>query len=180
MDYRSICALLEDASDLRQVLHLRTVPHYTTLQKASRELLRRKRVHRLMNAILAMATKDKLMRERVRIAALDGTGFDSHHMSRYFVERRRTMTAAYEKAAYTRFPKVGLVCDTANHLILAGIPEQGPRFDPTHYRDALRDARQQKAIGILVADKMYDAEKHHVHARALGISRRSRRVSSRA
>src|SRR2546428_817202 len=47
-DYRGITAILEDMPELCQVLVLRAVPHYTTLQKASRELLKKKSVHRLM------------------------------------------------------------------------------------------------------------------------------------
>ena len=38
-DYRGVCQLLADCSDLRQAIGLKTVPHYTTLQKAGRRLL---------------------------------------------------------------------------------------------------------------------------------------------
>ena len=38
-DYRGLTAHLTDHSDLRTLLELRTVPHYTTFQKASRRLL---------------------------------------------------------------------------------------------------------------------------------------------
>src|SRR5262245_57880843 len=38
-DYRGVVILLEDLKDLRRVLTLRAVPHWTTLQKASTRLL---------------------------------------------------------------------------------------------------------------------------------------------
>ena len=40
VDYRGVEAHLADHSDLRAALGLRAVPHFTTLQKASRRLLR--------------------------------------------------------------------------------------------------------------------------------------------
>src|SRR6266850_924095 len=39
-DYRGVVAHLADHSDLRTALRLAAVPHFTTLQKASRRLLR--------------------------------------------------------------------------------------------------------------------------------------------
>ena len=40
-DYRGICDILRDFSDLREVLHLPRVPHFTTLQKAEARLLKK-------------------------------------------------------------------------------------------------------------------------------------------
>jgi hypothetical protein len=40
-DYRGICDILRDFSDLREVLRLPGVPHFTTLQKAEARLLKR-------------------------------------------------------------------------------------------------------------------------------------------
>jgi len=39
-DYRGICEILADWSDLREVLRLPRVPHFTTLQKAEARLLK--------------------------------------------------------------------------------------------------------------------------------------------
>ena len=41
LDYRDVQQLLKDWSDLRQVLGLKKVPHYTTLQKAHARLLKK-------------------------------------------------------------------------------------------------------------------------------------------
>lgn len=40
-DYRGIVQLLHDLSDLRRVLKLKRVPHYTTLQKTHARLLKK-------------------------------------------------------------------------------------------------------------------------------------------
>lgn len=87
-DYRGIGAILEDSSDLRKVLELTEVPHFTTLQKAAKKLLQKKTMKKLMASILAIATTNKLMRQKIHLAALDGTGFESHYVSSYFVRRR--------------------------------------------------------------------------------------------
>ncbi len=165
-DYRGISAILEDSSDLQRVLELEKTPHFTTLQKAAKKLLKKKTMCQLMESILTLATQHKLMKKKVHLAALDGTGFESHHVSRYFVARQG------RQAAYFRsyFPKVGIVCDTTNHLVIWGIPERGPRFDRTHFKSALTEAKQRKNIQNLVADAGYDGEGNHIFAReSLGI-----------
>ena len=40
-DYRGVCRLLEDLSDLREVLGLEKVPHYSTLCYAEKRLLKK-------------------------------------------------------------------------------------------------------------------------------------------
>lgn len=41
LDYRGIRQYLIDLSDVRDALHLKKVPHYTTLQKAEHRLLKK-------------------------------------------------------------------------------------------------------------------------------------------
>src|SRR5271155_1945568 len=48
-DYRGIRQLLVDWPDLCEAIGLKKVPHYTTLQKASRRLLRLPHVRTLLN-----------------------------------------------------------------------------------------------------------------------------------
>src|SRR5437879_11850556 len=51
-DYRGIATLLHDGAELRATVGLRCVPHFTTLQKASRRLLRLPRARRLLGATI--------------------------------------------------------------------------------------------------------------------------------
>lgn len=165
-DYRGISAILEDSSDVRNILELTEAPHFTTLQKAAKKLLKKKTIRKLMESILKIATKGKLMKQTIRLAALDGTGFESHYVSSYFVRRRdREVKEKYQTTTYTRYPKVGVVCDTNTHLVLCGIPGRGPGPDQWHYQAALQEATNQKKIVTLAADAGYDSEANHVLAR---------------
>ncbi len=40
-DYRGIVSILKDSSDIRNVLSLKKLPHFTTLQKAQQRLLKK-------------------------------------------------------------------------------------------------------------------------------------------
>src|SRR5258706_12028877 len=71
-DYRGVRQLLVDCSDLRHAIGLASVPHYTTLQKASRRLLRQDRVRVLLNDTVQRVRRRK---HRVEHAAADSSGF---------------------------------------------------------------------------------------------------------
>src|SRR5262249_42277369 len=71
-DYRGICRILKEWSDLRAILGLSRIPHFTTLQKASARLLRAQRVKRLLSATVKRLWKRK---RKLKRAAFDSTGF---------------------------------------------------------------------------------------------------------
>ena len=111
LDYRGITALLADSPELAKSICLRVVPHFTTLQKASRRLLRCRRANRLLDETIELARKAKLIGRRIEIGAIDGSGFEAHHVSRYFVKRcERGGKYRYKnhRLTYRRFPKRGL------------------------------------------------------------------------
>ena len=64
---------------------------------------------------------------------LDGTGFEAHHVSRYFVRRRANNGKTRHDTTCRRFPKAGVLCDCRSHLILSIAP------DVPHFRAALDD-----------------------------------------
>jgi len=164
-DYRGIMEILEDSSDLRKVLELDEVPHYTTLQKAAKRFTDKKTIDRLLRTTLALATTTKVMKKSIALSAIDSTGLESHHTSTYFVRRRARGMKEYEDTHYTRFPKVGIVMDCASFLVLAGVPSWGPSPDIRHWESALIDASKKKRITRVAADAGYDAERAHVFAR---------------
>src|SRR5580704_9989902 len=84
-DYRGICQLLVDWPDLCQAIGLKNVPHYTTLQKASRRLLQLPHVRKLLKDTVRRVFR---RRHNVPYAAGDSSGFDAHHSSRYYIHRR--------------------------------------------------------------------------------------------
>jgi hypothetical protein len=164
-DYRGIVAILQDSSDLRRILELTVVPHFTTLQKSAKHLLKKKNMNKLLASILSMAKEGKIIKKNVYLATIDGTGFESRHISSYFVKRKAKGKKEYQMTTYTRYPKLGIICDTDNHLVLSAVPTRGPGPDILHYFKALNEATKQKNIDRLVADAGYDSEKSHTVAR---------------
>jgi len=172
-DYRGIAAILADNSDLRRTLGLKHVPHFTTIQKAGRRLLRNAPAQNLLDQTLRHArprAKRTARRTGVKRAALDASGFEAQHVSHYFVRRRAKGGRAWQSTTYKRFPKLGVLCDCQSHLILAAVPGRGPSPDITHFEAALCQALRRSRPQTLYADAGYDAEwVHDVARRDLGV-----------
>ena len=87
LDYRGIHVMLSEWSDLREVLGLTQVPHFTTLCQAARRLLRNGVADALQAATLALCRKAKLLKRRTKLAAIDSTGLETRHVSTYYTRR---------------------------------------------------------------------------------------------
>jgi len=171
-DYRGITAILADTPSLCDTIGLKKVPHWTTLQKASRRLLRNANVQKLLDASVARARprRRRKRRPRVRRSAVDSSGFESHHCSSYFVRRRAKGRKDWQKTTYKTFPKLALLADCSNHLVLAAIPMRGPGPDITHFERIVCQAYPRARMETLLADAGYDAEwVHCVGRQDLGI-----------
>jgi hypothetical protein len=164
-DYRGLIALLADWSDLRQALRLRKLPHYSTLCYAEARLATRPQFERLLAGVFAQARSLGLLRERPE-AAVDATGFESRHSSRYFVERRSS-----RRHLRDHWPKLTLACHTQTHLVAGALATLGPSQDSPQFGPVTRQAAQHLGtIDRLLADAAYDGEHNHVLARQrLGI-----------
>jgi hypothetical protein len=165
LDYRKASALLRDSPDLAAVIELKTVPHFTTLQKAAVRLLAFRPARRLLDKTIHIAKWQGKLSSRVPLAALDSTGLESRHASSYYVRRRAKGGKSWQKTTYQRFPKAGILCDCRSHLILAVVPGRGPGSDSPHFRAALEQALSRVRIATLAADAGYDGEHHHRFAR---------------
>ena len=168
-DYRGIEQILKDSSDLRKVLELQEVPHFTTLQKAAQRLTKKKILDKLIKEILDIAVETKLLKKNVALSAIDGTGFESHHVSSYFVKRKAKGQKVYQMTTYTKYPKLGIVSDCQSHLVLAGVPSRGPYPDIVHFEKAIAEVEKNVTLKVLTADAGYDSERSHVFAREKGI-----------
>ena len=138
LDYRGLAAHLADHAELTRLLGMEAVPHYTTFQKAADRLLVAASARKLFDAVLARALRDKVRRRRVPLAAVDGTGLESRHVSRYYVKRRSNTGTGTQVTTYARYPKVVLVTDCRTHLVLAAVPGRGPASDLVLFKAALR------------------------------------------
>jgi Transposase DDE domain/Transposase domain (DUF772) len=162
-DYRGVAAQLADHADLCATLGLPAVPHFTTLQKASRRLLRQPVARRLFTTTIR---RFRGRRKRVRRAAFDSTGLDCGRRSTYYVRRRGGTQKRWQTVVYSRFAKLELSLDCANHLLLAVGAGRGPRVDVDRFVPLLDATLERVRLGAVLADAGYDSEPNHRHARA--------------
>lgn len=161
-DYRGVAAHLADHASLVEALELAKVPHFTTLQKAAKRLLLSAPARRLLEATVRLHMK---RRRRVKRSAIDSTGFEGTSASGYFVRRRRYVGGPWKGVVYHRFPKLGVVCDSDDHFILACRTGRGPRPDVDEFRPLLAEALRVVRLSQLTADAGYDSEPNHRFAR---------------
>jgi hypothetical protein len=172
LTYRGTVGLLADSHSLCEVIGLEQVPHFTTLQKAADRLLVKKSFRRLITATVERARKRKIVGRSVRLAAIDTSGFEARHTSRYYAWRRKKVGKHGRTCAvsYRHYPKLGVVCDTTSHFCLAARASQGPRPDFGDFRPLLVEAQLRGGVKAIAADAGFDSEANHVLARdELGI-----------
>ena len=171
-DYRGIMGILADTPGLCDTIGLKKVPHWTTLQKASRRLLRNAPVQKLLDATVIRARPRRRRQRRacVKRSAVDSSGFEAHHTSHYFVRRRAQGRKDWQITTYRRFPKLAVLTECSSHLVLGAIAERGPGPDITHFQRIVCQAYPRARMETLLADAGYDAEWAHCLAREdLGI-----------
>jgi hypothetical protein len=161
-DYRGVVAQLADHPELREVLGLDCVPHFTTLQKASRHLLASAPARRVLDSTIRMHYG---RRRRVASSAVDSTGLECTPASGYFVRRRHRVSLPWKTVVSPRYPKLGVVCDTSCHFILSIRVGRGPRPDVDELVPLLSDALRSMLLDCLAADAGYDSEANHRFAR---------------
>ena len=160
-DYRGVRQLLIDCSDLREAIGLSTVPHYTTLQKASQRLLKLDRVRLLIADTLK---RIKGLPKTIPYAAVDSSGFDAHHASRYFIWRTKANEKGKEpkkRISYKRYGKLMLIISCATHAILAAVPSAGPTPDIDQLDGVLVELPRFIAIRHMLGDAGFDSAHNH-------------------
>jgi transposase len=163
-DYRGITIFLADMPSLRRTLKLKTVPHFTTLQKASQRLFKQSNISSLISATIST------LKKKIPLAAIDATGFQSGHISPYYYTIREKAARKLSWSHFKRWPKIAIIVDVVTHLIIACYPTRGPGRDTTHFKETLAQLPAEFSIEHLVADAGYDSEATHAYAREeLGI-----------
>jgi Transposase DDE domain len=162
LDHRGLQHLLVDCSDLTAAIEMKSVPHFTTFQKASRKLLAAKPIHRLLDE-----TVSRMMGQRkyVQLAAVDSTGLESTTASPYFVKRRSRQENPWKTVVYHRYPKLAIVCNTFDQFVIAFDTYRGPKPDVDEFKDLIEQTKRRVGLRILVADAGYDSESNHEFAR---------------
>jgi hypothetical protein len=158
-DYRGVVALVEEWPQVQQALGLSSVPHYSTLCYAARRILKGRRIARLFAQVLAEAGDAGLLQAPSKRSAVDSTGLESRHQSRYFILR------AGKRLKFSRYPKLTVVCDTDSHMILGAVVDRGPKVDHVEFEAVVRQAHGRWPFRELVGDAGYDGEAHHLLCR---------------
>jgi hypothetical protein len=95
-------------------------------------------------------------------AAVDATGLESRHTSRYFARR-----SGAEHATWT---KLTAAVDTTSHFLAGATVTVGPSHDSPQFRPVLAQASLVVGWDRVLADAAFDSEAHHAYAREeLGI-----------
>jgi hypothetical protein len=92
-------------------------------------------------------------------AAVDGTGLESRHTSRYFFKR------AGRKHSSRLWTKLTVACDTTSHFFAGATVATGPSNDSPQFRPVMAQASLVVAWDRVLADAAFDAEEHHRYCR---------------
>lgn len=152
LDYRGSAAHLAGHPDLCALIALKAVPHYTTFQRAAQRLPAATPGRRMFDAVLERALKDRVRERRARLAAVDGTGMESHHVGRYSTKRQAD-GGPHGGRTYAYYPKAVFAVDCAGHMILSAVPGRGPANDLVQFGRAWSQAARRARIETLVADR---------------------------
>jgi hypothetical protein len=159
--YRGVCQLLEDCSDLRKAIGFKVVPHFTSVQKASRRLLKLDRVRDLIaETFRRIQGRSKI----VPYGAVDSSGFDARHASRYFIWRTKADKKGKEpkkRAAYRRYGKLMLIISCATHGIMAAVASAGPTPDIDQLDGVVAELPSSIAVRHMVGDAGFDSAHNH-------------------
>ncbi len=167
-DYRGIVAILSEHIVIRKILSLEHIPHYTTLQKASRKILKSSTVKKLMNALLKTYLKET--KQKRNIALFDSTGFDTEHASSYFKWRKDSGSRDKPPLWYKKYPKLPISTIPRSMLITSGFITMGPSTDMPYFERLLKQTLHSFQPKTIIADAGYDKELNHIIAKEKNIT----------
>lgn len=157
-DYRGLEQCLHDWSDLRGALGLSRVPRPLHPPEGVPTPPGKKGADALLGATVAQARSRRLIRPKPR-AAVDATGFEAPHTSRYYAWR------AGKRRLHRWGPKLTAVLDTTTHLFLSAVVSRGPGQDSAQFKPAVRTAAGRCPLDTLLGDSASDAEHNHAFGR---------------
>src|SRR5947199_920396 len=92
-------------------------------------------------------------------AAVDGTGLESRHTSRYFFKR------AGRKHSSRLWTKLTVACDTRTHFFAGATVTTGPSNDSPQFTPVMAQASLGVTWDRVLADAAFDSEDHHRYCR---------------
>ena len=141
-DYRNTINNLSLSDKLQKALNLKTIPHYTTIQKFFKKI-----------SVEKLKEIDRLLLQHFPVSecyfSLDGTGFTNSYSDLYYNNRTKKTRRSYIKNHIT--------VDSEYMLIRHHNAIKGPKYDTNFAISAIRAIRCYNPTYIL-ADKAYDTE----------------------
>jgi hypothetical protein len=179
--YRGVEELLRDCPDWLAEIGMTRAPDHNTLWSAFNHLAKPRVVNSMLDLQVQWAQQRKLIKGRIKLAALDSSMFESRHVSRHFEKRQRQSARETRKISRKTggksagdrrrsrvvrgLPKLSLAVATSCHLILAARATTGAGGDQPFFEPLLFDAWRRANINTAVADAGYDSEDNHCIAR---------------
>jgi hypothetical protein len=150
--YREVVEVVALMPEVKGILGLERLPHFTTLQKF---------FNRVRSAVF-----DVLLRRAVELCgmgctehrwiAIDGTGHSSQYASVYYGYTQRGARAP-QRQQRKRYTKNHIAVETGNQVIIAHRVARGPRHDAKDAVSLIRKTKAVHPIGYSM-DKAYDSE----------------------
>jgi len=144
--YESFVQWLAVSSEIVVMLQLKTIPHFTTLQKAAArlgEIL----LHAAIGRFIGIVSPGKIF------AGADATGFEDTHRTPYYSYRCNL------RHSYT---KCSAGSDVKSQLICAVVIQHHPvSHDVKHFPELWKKMKTITPMKIMVLDKGYDSESIH-------------------
>jgi len=153
MDYRDFTELIHILTPIKDVIGLKKVPHFTTLQKF---------LTRIPSITFRIILK-KIIRllhqkgDKIRITSIDATGFTSSYASHYYSKRINKMRKS--------FIKVSIAVDSDNLIILGWKLSKVPVHDSQHAKSLINQVQRITKCEWYTMDKGYDSENIHEYIR---------------
>jgi len=147
--YRQLYDILELIGEIKSILGLSKIPHYTTLCKFSHRISSTL-ISRVLQKITSLFYRSQ---GRISTIAIDSTGFQTSYFNYYY-----SLRAQKERKG---FLKVSLAVDTNKQTILALKITKNRQHDTKHAKTLLRKASRIKLAEYYVLDRGYDSEAIH-------------------
>jgi hypothetical protein len=142
MTYRGIVKFFRFSSLARALVGLRNVPDHSTLVK----------FHKRMKAPLI----DKLLcKKEVKTSAIDGSGFDTSHMSYHYANAWNRQ----DRRKHRSYLKISIAICTDSQYVLSQKIRIGPRNDHIDFENVMKNVRCK----FVLADKGYDSKKNRYY-----------------
>ena len=146
MSQKATSHLLDVATEIILQLQLKTIPHFTTLQKAAARISERT-LHVAIGRFIRIISPGKIF------AGADATGFENRHAAPYYTYRCNIRHS---------FTKCSAGSDMKSQLICAVVIQHHPvSHDIKHFPKLFSQMLDVTPMSTMVLDKGYDSESIH-------------------